>query len=75
MSCSLHTTTDTTAPTQAQLDSYNKLHEPQEPEYVCHDPETDEPLECTYDEDCCEGFVCIPDRGKGKYAKTCAHGG
>ena len=67
--CVLNKPTDTTKPTQAQLDSYA---ETQEPEYVCTD-ENDEPLKCTFDSDCCEGFVCVPDRALGHRTKTCAH--
>ncbi len=37
---------------------------------VCEDT-NGKTLECTFDEDCCEGFVCVPDRELGKYTKTC----
>ena len=72
LSCTLGAQTDTTAPTRNQIYEYNKIANP---EYVCEDPETGKQLECKYDEDCCEGFVCVPDRSVSRSTKFCEHNG
>lgn len=40
--------------------------------FVCVD-ENDEQLACSYDLDCCEGFVCVIDRSKGRDKKFCEY--
>ena len=70
LSCTLTTHTDTTAPTRQQIYEYNKLTNP---EYVCEDPKTGKQLQCDYDEDCCEGFTCVPDRSVSRSAKFCEY--
>jgi len=70
--CDLHPRTDTNAPTQKQLDSYSKaMNESSVPETELVCEEDGKPLECTFDDDCCEGFVCVKDPALGKYTKTC----
>ena len=39
-------------------------------ELVCTN-ESGEPLACVYDDNCCEGFVCVKDPQGGRRARFC----
>ncbi len=40
--------------------------------FVCVD-ENEEQLSCKYDQDCCDGFVCVIDRAKGINKRFCEY--